>query len=209
MWFSFASLASRRKSNVRRIWNFSLQHECRQCILVGKAQLTPSLSFNRGKKLSTSRKRVFDCSQKLSWEKQKIPVSLPPFEKVSGPMSSKVDVMKFFSYIITWCMNLLSLSYPLHVCQEACHITARWTVIWKQPDESSIWQCEHNITLKFLLVSLLWYQMVLFDKSPMLSLSWYFGLFLISIHQQCIDVELVLAHFDKSYSEGKWNWCMK
>ena len=56
----------------------------------------------------------------------------------------------------------------------------------KQPDESLIGQCEHNITQGFLLVSLLWYQKVVFDKSPMLSLSLYLGLFFISIHQQCI-----------------------
>ena len=38
---------------------------------------TPCSSFNMGNKLSNSRKRVFGCSQKLSWRKQEILVSLP------------------------------------------------------------------------------------------------------------------------------------
>ena len=38
----------------------------------------PCSPFNIGSKLSNSRKRVFDCSQKLSWGKQEILVSLPP-----------------------------------------------------------------------------------------------------------------------------------
>ena len=44
----------------------------------GKLKFPPCSSFNMGNKLSNSRKRVFDCSQKLSWGKQEIPVSLPP-----------------------------------------------------------------------------------------------------------------------------------
>ena len=39
-----------------------------------------------------------------------------------------------------------------------------------------------NITQGFLLVSLLWYQKVV-NKSPILSLSLYLGLFFISLHQ--------------------------
>ena len=74
----YVSLASRRKSNVRRIWKFSLQQKCPQCVLVLEAHLPPCSSFNMGNRLSNSRNRVFDCSQKLSWRKQEIPVSPTP-----------------------------------------------------------------------------------------------------------------------------------
>ena len=50
---------------------------------------------NMGNRLSNSRKSVFDCSQKLLWESRKFLFLYLLFEKVLGPMSSKVDVMKF------------------------------------------------------------------------------------------------------------------
>ena len=72
----------RSKTDENAVINkFSLKQECRQCILVWEAQLPPSSSFNMGNKLSNSRKRVFDCSQKLSWGKQDIPVSLLPLRE--------------------------------------------------------------------------------------------------------------------------------
>ena len=58
------------------------------------------LSFFPGPHLN-SRKRVFDCSQKLSWESRKLLFLYLLFEKVSGHMSSKVEVMKFLQYIMT------------------------------------------------------------------------------------------------------------
>ena len=54
----------------------------------------------------------------------------------------------------------------------------------KQPDESLIGQYEHNTSQRFLLVSLLWYQKLVFGKFSILSKSLYLGLSFISIHQQ-------------------------
>ena len=56
----------------------------------------------------------------------------------------------------------------------------------RQPDESLTGQCKHNITQGFLLVSLLWYQKVVFGKCLTLSSSLYSGISFIAIHQQCI-----------------------
>ena len=80
----------------------------------------------------------------------------------------------------------------------------------KQPDDSSIGQCEHNITQGFLLASLLWYQKVVFNKSPILSLSLYLALFFISIHQQYMLFWIGIGHtlinlMERENQIGPWS----
>ena len=53
------------------------------------------------------------CSHKILLEKGKISATLLPLWEILWPVSNKVDIMKFFQSIITWYMNLLTLSYPL------------------------------------------------------------------------------------------------
>ena len=72
-----------------------------------------------------------------------------------------------------------------------------------------IGQCEHNITQGFLLVLLLWYQKIV-DKSPILSLSLYLGLFFISIHQQCMLFRIGIGHtlinvMERKNQVGAWS----
>ena len=144
--------------------------------------------------LGSPSSRVFDCSQKYLWRKEEIFVSLPPLWE---------SLWNYFQQ--SWCCEIFTIyhdfiyepfdSYlPSAVCQEACNITARETIMCKQPDELLIGQCEHNITRGFLLVSLLWYQKVVFDKCLILCYSLYLGLSFVSIHQQCILFWIGIGH---------------
>ena len=69
--------------------------------------------------------------KKSSMGRRKFLFLYPLSEKISGPMPSKVDVMKFLQFIMTWYMNLFALSYPLQCAKGACKITARETVMCK------------------------------------------------------------------------------
>ena len=63
--------------------------------------------------------------------------------------------------------------------------------MWKQPDESLIGQCEHNITQGFLLVSLYDIQRLFLTN-----LQYYQKVCIsfISIHQQCMLFSIGIDH---------------
>ena len=145
-------------------------------------------------------KRVFDCSQQYLWEKEKIAVSLPPLWENLRTYVKKSRCCKILQYITTWYMNRFTLSYPLQYAKRLEHNFNVNSNVFKKPDESLIGQCKHNITQRFLLVSLLWYRKVDFDKSLILSSSLYLELFFISIHQQCMVFWIGIGH---TLMEGK------
>ena len=62
--------------------------------------------------------------------KRKFLFLYPHSEKTSRPMWSKVNVVKFLQYIMTWCMNLLTLSYPLQYAEDESLIGQCETVGW-------------------------------------------------------------------------------
>ena len=116
--------------------------------------------------------------EKINGKKAKIPVSLPPLWENFGPMSSKFDVIKSLQYIMTWYMNLLTLSCPL---QYAKRQTTGWVINW------AMWT-QHNpqvplgvIAMKFVFRAFLDLNL----STVHVLLSWY------------------CAHFDESY---KRNW---
>ena len=80
---------------------FLLQQECPQLLLVWEAQLPSCPTFNMVYGISNFRKRGFDCFQKYQWGKEEFLFLYPHSEKISGPMSSKVNVVKFLQYIMT------------------------------------------------------------------------------------------------------------
>ena len=71
------------------------------------------------------------------------------------------DIMNFCntSLLEIWTFWLL---VTLCRIQRGFNITARYTVVCNQQDESLIGQHEHNTNQGFLLVSFLWYQKVVF-----------------------------------------------
>ena len=77
-----------------------------------------------------------------------------------------------------------------------CQRLVTWlqTVVCKQSHESLIGQCEDNITQRFLLVSLLWYQMALMDNSPILSKNLYSGLSSLLIHWKYMLFWISISH---------------
>ena len=140
---------------------------------------------------------------------EQISVTLSPLWQTLGAMVKKVDVKKFYnpSWLDIWAFLLLAI-----LCSMPRGLQHNCKVKGKQPNESLIGQCEQKITQGFLLVSLLWYQKVVFDKSPILSFYHllYLGLFFISIHQECMffTIGFGCTHSDKIYREnrsGAWN----
>ena len=122
---------------------------------------------------------------------EQISVTLSPLLETLAPMVRKVDVKKFYnlSWLDIWTFWLLATpcSMPRGL-QHNCKVNGR------QPNESLIGQCEQKITQGLLLVSLLWYQKVVFDKSPNLSLIFYLGFLFISIHQQWMMFWIDIGH---------------
>ena len=122
---------------------------------------------------------------------EQISVTLSPLLETLAPMVRKVDVKKFYnpSWLDIWAFLLLAI-----LCSMPRGLQHNCKVKGKQPNESLIGQCEQKITQGFLLVSLLWYQKFVFDKSPILSYSLYLGIFFISIHQQWMLFWLGIGH---------------
>ena len=80
-------------------------------------------------------------------------------------------------------------------------------VMWKKPDESLIGQCDHNITQGFLLLSLLWYQKIIFAKFSIIKFA-----FSVFLYQNSSSLDVALNRYWAptliSYSEkqiGAWN----
>ena len=64
-------------------------------------------------RISSSRKRIFDCFQKDFWRSRKFFFLYPFSEETSTPMPSKGKVRQLFQCIMIHYMSFWTLSYPL------------------------------------------------------------------------------------------------
>ena len=99
--------------------NRNVHNVCRY----GKLNFPSCSSFNIGYRLLNSRKIVFAFSPKKLTEKKikgrKLLFLYRLSEKALGPMSSKVDVMKFLYQIMTWYFNVMKFLCRAHT--SICH----------------------------------------------------------------------------------------